>query len=174
MVRSGRYHVLTSAAVCIHLVMRRRRPITDAEVRRVSAEIRRAWAFGERRRAPVNLSEHFDIAPELRDALPSHHRLVDVLPEGASTPQPAVDTKGRSVHAVVRNEHVIHKLCHEGTALVWGTTPAIGMVNLHDTTIVIRPGSRGTCESVTQSQMLAIVQEITSGSKTTPCNMFCF
>ena len=146
----------------------------DAEVRRVSAEVRRAWAFGERRRAPMNLSEHLDIAPELKDALPCNHRLVDVLPDGAETPSPRVDTRGRVLHAVVQADYVMNKLCNEGTAIVWGTVPAIGMVSNEDETFtIIRPGSRGTCERVGRNAAFAIVREITNSAKTTPCNMFC-
>lgn len=173
MVRSGRYHLLTSAAICVHLVMRRRKPLASAEVRRISAEVRRAWSRGERRRAPMHLSEHLAVATDLKDALPSTHRLFDVLPEGAAIPMPTVDQRGRSVHAIVQCDHVMNELFNTGAALVWGTTPAIGMVSHeNDEYTVIRPGSRGTCESVTRDDALAIARTIVAGAQTVQCNVF--
>jgi len=91
--------------------------------------------------APPVLSEHFALAPFLRNALPAGHRLVDVVPTGTRAPHPRVDEDGCSIHAMVEQSEVMDELFLRGAALVWGTVPAFGMAPIDETSCyIIRPG----------------------------------
>ena len=170
--RPGRHHRLTAVALCVHLIIRRRRRLRLAEIQRVSAVLRRAWAHGERRRAPPDLHEHMDAAPALRQALPPYHRVVDTLEEGTAVPSPRVDGRGRRLHALVSRDDVMTEMLEGGAALVWATVPALGMVAAEgERCYMLSAGSRGACDMVDRRAALRAVAA-RSNAAMVPCNVF--
>ena len=172
MSRPGRHHRLTAVAVCAQLVHRHRRRIASATIRRVAQELGRAWARGERRRAPPSLRAHLEAAPALRAALPSVHRVVDTLNDGGVIPA-RLDAQGRSVHALSQRDAVMADMLEHGAILVWETTPAMGMVKAGDgRCYLLRANGRGACTLMRWQDALRVVSDAAPPGIAVPCNVF--
>ena len=122
--------------------------------------------------APPDLFSHMEAAPALRHVLPSVHRVVDTTTEEPALP--VVDEEGRSLHAILRRDAVMADLAKRGGALVWETSPAIGVVRADDgRCIVVRGGRNGRCVLVDHACACAMVAQLcVSGCVTTACNVF--
>lgn len=169
--RPGRHHRLTAVALCAHMVRRRQGRIAAATIRRVAASLGRAWAVGERRRAPPELHAHLEAAPALRAALPRVHRVVDTLGEGAIPP--SVDAQGRTVHTLARRDSVMAAMRERDAILVWETTPAMSMVDAGGGfCFLLRANGRGACTRMRSQDALRVVAEAAPAGHAVPCNVF--
>ena len=149
MVRAGRHHGLTAVLVCARAMASARAPCTGVEVARVAQALRRAWRRVARRRAPEHVEEHVDVAPSLSGSAPERRRRLDMLPSGASVPQPAKDARGRALHAFAERCEVLRLLFdRDNVAIVWNRAPALCMVKAGERVYALKAGMRAACVPV--------------------------
>ena len=145
-------------------------PIAEEGMRRTLKMVRRAWMLCERRVPPRHLADHISAAPSLLASLPPH-TLLDALPDRFPVPEPVCDDDGRRLHALVQRGALVRDVFSgRCAALVWATTPVIGMV--HTSAGVVGLSTRRCGALHTEEEALCILERVAPNDASVECTVF--